>query len=250
MVPEPCDVGLVPTPRTEPLRCMLPEESLEPEVPEVPEVPDVDPTGAQSRLVDVPEVVAPLALPLDAVAPLAPDAPVEPPVRVPDKPLVPVGPLTVPAGQSELAPAADVPWVLDEPVIPVDPVPALFVPLEPLGAPDVLEVLEVLDAGELGSTLLPVPRVAELTPDAPGVELCALASPAEQSKAAINAADTCFFMTTPEKKYKPCSFAKTMPSRLRVGFEVQDALREVRKVSRIFTRLQKLHRTGRFFMMQ
>jgi hypothetical protein len=210
MVPEPCDVGLVLTPRPEPLRCMLPEVSPE---PEVPDVPDVDPTGAQSRLVDVPEVVAPLALPLDAVAPLAPDAPVEPPVRVPDKPLVPVGPLTVPAGQSELAPDADVPWLVDEPVIPADPVPppvaALL--LEPLGA---------LDAGVLGSTLLPVPRVAELTPDAPGVELCAPATPAEQSKAANNAADTCFFMTTPKRKDKPCRVAKSMPSRLSEIFTV------------------------------
>jgi hypothetical protein len=106
IVPEPGEVGLVLTPRPEPLRCMLPEESLE---PEVPEAPDVDPTGAQSRLVELLLVVAPLALPLDAVAPLAPDAPVEPPVRVPDKPLVPVGPLTVPAGQSELAPDAGLP---------------------------------------------------------------------------------------------------------------------------------------------
>jgi hypothetical protein len=103
---------------------------------------------------------------------------------------------------------------LDEPVIPVDPVPLLFIPLlpepleladplepfEPLAASDEADPLDAPDDVVLGSTLLPVPRVAELMPEPPGVELCATAIPAEQNKAAKNAADTCFFMTTPEKK--------------------------------------------------
>jgi hypothetical protein len=168
IAPEPGEVGLVVTPRPELLR---------PLVADAPEVP-VEPTGAQSRLVLVPAIVAPLALPVD---------PVEPPVRVPDRPLVPVGPATVPAGQSLLAPEADVPCGVDDPVIPVEPVPppvaALLV--EPLGA--------VL-AGVFCSTLLPVPRVAELTPDVLGAVLCAMASPVEHKNASMHAADAECFM--------------------------------------------------------
>ncbi|NEX60523.1 hypothetical protein [Noviherbaspirillum galbum] len=218
-VPEPGEVGLVPTPRPEEVRPVPlvplvlpgmpdapavpapPVAFVAPVVPAVPEAlapfvpePLVEPTGAQSRL----------PIPADAVVPLAlPMLPIDP-EEAPDMPLVPVGPLTMPAGQSELAPDAEVPCVLEvpdalEPVPP--PVAALL--LEPLGA---------AAAGVVGSTLLPVPRVAELMPEVLGAVLCAMAMPAQPSSAASNVMLACVFMRFSRNETKACDVARSMPS--------------------------------------
>lgn len=149
---------------------------LRPDAP-VPRVADSPPDAGDAQLM----------LPADEVVP----APPVPPVLL-LRPLallsLLVTPLVVPGAQS-LLPAADAPGPLAAVVEPPEPEPGW-----------------VLD-----STELPLPSVLELTPEEPGVEVCAQASCEAASSAASNI-DVEVFMLPPWEYVieSPCT-ARSMP---------------------------------------